>query len=265
MLEQLAAPTVYPVSLATAKDWLRETTADNDAVITQLIKDATERAETVSKNALVARPVREQFDYFLPYFELSGYPVLGVRSITYLDSSGVKQTWPLANTRIDRTKGQARITPEYALYFPPTRVIMNSVQITYDIGRIVPVTAVDAAGDILTAPGHYTAADDMVQLSTDGGTLPGGVAAGTVYYSKVPVGDTLQLAAAAGGAAIDLLAGYAAPVFLGMLPNEFKRAIALLIDSWFRNRSDVSPNQVWQMPGNGAADNLLMSFMPRGF
>src|SRR4051812_27108903 len=85
MLETLAAPSVLPVSLATAKAWLRETTTDWDADTLDLLKAAVERVETISHNAIVYRPVREQFDSFLPWMELAAYPPRGVKSITYLD------------------------------------------------------------------------------------------------------------------------------------------------------------------------------------
>jgi hypothetical protein len=45
---------------------------------------------------------------------------------------------------------------------------MNNCQVTYDVGMLVPITAVDAVGNTLTAPGANKAAGDIVQLSTDG-------------------------------------------------------------------------------------------------
>jgi hypothetical protein len=68
-----------------------------------------------------------------------------------------------------------------------------------------------------------------VQLSTDGGTLPTGLVAGTAYYAKAPAGNNLQLANTSGGAAIDLTGALAAPVFIGMLPNDFMHAIRVLL------------------------------------
>jgi hypothetical protein len=62
MLEQLAAPVVFPVSLASVKNWVRETTTDSDAVLTFLLKAATARVETVTHRFVVYRPVREWFD-----------------------------------------------------------------------------------------------------------------------------------------------------------------------------------------------------------
>lgn len=274
MLETLAAPLVSPVSLATAKGWLRETTNTWDATITAIVKAAVSRAERVSKNAIIYRPVRERFDFFLPYFELVGYPCLGVKSITYLDSSGATQTLAPASYIVDATKPRPRITPAYAQYFPPTRVIMNSVTVNYDIGLAVPITSVDTAADTVTAPGANKAAGDIVQLWTDGGTVPSGLTASpTSYYVVNPVApvnglsDTFQLAATAGGAAIDITAAQAlvAPVFIGLIPDEMLLAIQLMCGTWNENREGVSPAQLFEMPSHGAPDALLTPFMPRGW
>lgn len=64
------------------------------------------------------------------------------------------------------------------------------------------VTA-DPATDTLTAVAHPFAAGRLVSITTTG-TLPGGLAAGVEYYVVNPAADTLQLAAASGGPALDL-------------------------------------------------------------
>lgn len=274
MLEQLAAPVVYPLSLAAAKGWLRETTTDSDADITRLIKAAVASVETISHNALVYRPVREQFDYFLPYFELTGYPVRGVTSITYLDSTGTKQTLPAANYVVDTTKGAARITPAYALYFPPTRVLMNAVQVNYDMGLLVPIVGITLATGTINTPGHNKAVGDRVQFSLDGGgstalasgALPVEIVPGTVYYVASVAGDLITISATSGGGAIAPMTGaFTAPAFLGILPDDMVHAMALILDTWHRNRSSLSPTQIYEVPGGTAAEALLTAYQPRGF
>lgn len=266
MLIELAAPTVFPVSLATAKEWLRETTPDSDAVIQRLIKAAVARVEKVTHLALVSRPVREKFDGFGPCLELNGFPVRGVRSITYLDANGAQQTLPAANYIVDTTEPATRITPAFSMYFPPTRPVMKAVQIDYDMGLLCSVTAVNLGTGTLTIPGHNKVAGDIAQITTDGGTIPTGITAGQALYVVNPVGDNLQLSLTAGGAAIVPLTGaFLAPCFLGLLPDDILAAMELMMDTWHRNRSDVSPQQVWEMPGNGAAENLLAPYIVRGF
>jgi uncharacterized phiE125 gp8 family phage protein len=266
MLETLAAPSVLPVSLATIKGWLRETTADWDADLTDLARAAFEHAEMISGNAIVYRPVREQYDGFPSscMFELTGYPVRGVQSIRYLDTAGAWQTLPAANYRVDITRGAARITPEYGLYFPPARLVMNSVQVTYDIGLVCPVAAVDDVGNTITIPGHNKAAGDRVQLYTDGGTMPGGVTAAQAYYALNPNGDALQISATSAGAAVDVTPGYLAPVFLGTIPEVVRQALRLILNTWADHQADITLLQLQQLPVHGV-EALLAPLRPRGF
>jgi hypothetical protein len=93
MLEQLAAPVGFPgVSRSreglAAGDVHRLRRGDHDAD-----QDGHRaRREGHAQRAVVYRPVREHFDYFLPYFELSGFPVRGIKSFQYIDAAGVQQT-----------------------------------------------------------------------------------------------------------------------------------------------------------------------------
>lgn len=266
MLEQLAAPVAYPLSLATAKSWLRETVTDWDADIDFIRKAAVARAERVTHAFIVRRPVREQFDYFLPYFELSGWPLRQVTSITYTDAAGVLQTLSPTKYIVDATKGYPRVTPAYATYFPPTRVVMNTVQVYYDVGMIAPVTSIDVATGIVTAPGHGKAAGDLAQFFTDSGTLPDELAAGDPFYVVNPTATTFQLATTAGGSPITTFTGtFAGVCFLDMLPEEFLLAMRLMVGTWYENREGITDRKVAEMPSHGAADRLLEPFKVRAF
>jgi hypothetical protein len=57
------------------------------------------------------------------------------------------------------------------------------------------------------APGtSYAANQSVVVFPTAQGTLPGGLTAGVIYYVKSPSGDSFELSATSGGAAITLTA-----------------------------------------------------------
>jgi hypothetical protein len=70
------------------------------------------------------------------------------------------------------------------------------------IGQKATVTA-DSTADTITYTAHGLTADTRVVFTTTG-TLPSPLVAGTTYYVKNPTTDTFQLAAAAGGAAINM-------------------------------------------------------------
>lgn len=62
-------------------------------------------------------------------------------------------------------------------------------------------------GDLVTAPGHDFVDDDIVVvLDLSGSVLPTGITQGTRYYIISVSGDTFQLSATQGGAAINLTA-----------------------------------------------------------
>ena len=61
---------------------------------------------------------------------------------------------------------------------------------------------VDVLNDLVSVPAHGYADDDAVVLY--GGTVPGGVTEGQIYYVIDATTDTFKLSATVGGAAIDL-------------------------------------------------------------
>lgn len=63
---------------------------------------------------------------------------------------------------------------------------------------------VDLTADTVKVVGHGWSADQKIVFV--GGTAPGGLTAGTVYFVRSPTTDTFQVGATAGGAAINLTA-----------------------------------------------------------
>lgn len=77
----------------------------------------------------------------------------------------------------------------------------------------------NAAGDYLECEGHGLAADAEVVFRAEvGGALPTGLTAGTTYYAKVVSASRFQVAATAGGAAINLTTDGSNFVFTSPLP-----------------------------------------------
>jgi uncharacterized phiE125 gp8 family phage protein len=65
-------------------------------------------------------------------------PVTSVTSVTYLDTSGVSQTWSSSLYLTDLPTGphaaRARITPAYAQYYPSTYDVPNAVTVRFVAG-----------------------------------------------------------------------------------------------------------------------------------
>lgn len=62
-----------------------------------------------------------------------------------------------------------------------------------------------ASSDVITAPGHTLIVNDPIEfVPAPGGTLPGGISVGTVYYVKTVSGNDITISATVGGATLDI-------------------------------------------------------------
>lgn len=100
------------------------------------------------------------------------------------------------------------------------------------------VASVDVASNRLEIEGHGCELDTQVQLRTDGdGELPAPLSPSTVYFARPVSGSDslLELAATAGGAAIDLTTAGADPIMLllpiGPLLDALSESYSRWIDS----------------------------------
>lgn len=77
-----------PISLATAKDWLRVTTEDDDTIITDLITVARKRIEAYTLRSMVSKSITltgyVDHNFMLPYA-----PISAVSAVKYLDGQTV--------------------------------------------------------------------------------------------------------------------------------------------------------------------------------
>jgi uncharacterized phiE125 gp8 family phage protein len=94
-LRLITAPTVEPVSLATAKAFLRVDGADEDALIHALIKAAREKGEELSRRAFITQTWEMIIDGWSRDYQLKLYrpPLQSVTSVKYIDADGAEHTW----------------------------------------------------------------------------------------------------------------------------------------------------------------------------
>ncbi len=159
-------PTSEPVDLATAKNFLRVTTDNDDTLISTLISAARGVVETFTGRSIATKTYRQSLDSF-PYYtdtmlsqmayppsyyslprysttlwnysqmiKLFAPPLLSVLSIDYLDSTtGEKQTLDPSQYIVDSDSEPARIFPGPAgAYWPSVLYVPNAVQITFTSG-----------------------------------------------------------------------------------------------------------------------------------
>lgn len=133
-LTLVTAPTSEPVSLAEAKEHLRVTATDEDALITSLVGSAKESAETITGRALITQTWDLSLDSFPQVIDIPKPPLVSVTSITYIDTAGATQTLASTEYTVDTKSEPGRIVPAYGKSWPSTRDIVNAVTVRFVAG-----------------------------------------------------------------------------------------------------------------------------------
>lgn len=250
-LRRSVEPKAEPISADEAKLFLREDDSGQDLIISSLIKSAREYVEGQSGWCPVLTTYELRLDSFPDEFRLPRPPLRAVVSLKYQDASDVQQTLT-ENTdyTVDLYGAPPRVVPAYGKTWPSIYGDINDVILTYRAGWLVPYT-VDTNTDVITAVGHPFGTGDPVLVSVSGGAtaaVPTGLALSTVYYVRDVSGDTLKLAASAGGAAIDITAAGTGTQFLGVLPAHLKSAMLLLVAHLYEHREAATEVTLSSLP-----------------
>ena len=156
-LTQTSAPGVEPITLQQAKDHLRVSHNDEDAIIEPLITAARQHVEAYTKRALITQTWAWSMDAFATLLSPPLPPLQSVSSIAYIDAAGDSQTLASSNYRVDSASEPARITEAYDTTWPTTRQVTNAVTVTFiagygDAGHDVPQPIIQA---MLLLIGHW--------------------------------------------------------------------------------------------------------------
>lgn len=247
-------PAAEPLHLTEVKKHLRVDTADDDDLITALIRAARQWCEGFQNRNYVLATIGGKLDAFTNRVSLPGPPLQEVASIEYVDIAGDTQTLSTSVYSVDTTSQPGLVTLAYNQYWPSIRGQHHAVTINYKAGYITPFTVV-VETNVITAKCHTYSDGDIVQLSNTGGALPAGLAVSTNYYVRDVSGDTLKLAATADGEAIDITDTGTGTSFLGVVPGPVLAAMKLLIGHLYENRETTSPLTIKEVPL--AAKSLL--------
>ncbi len=171
------APPVEPVSLSEAKAHLRLELADDDALVTALIRSAREACEQHTGRALVERTLTLFLDAWPSapaiieegwregaliergrrWIELPRPPLRAVEQVTLYDDADQGTLWPAENYYLDRASEPGRLVLRSGAARPsPTRAA-NGIEIRYRAGY-----APDTSG----SPSDYVA--NIPQALRDG-------------------------------------------------------------------------------------------------
>jgi hypothetical protein len=167
-LRQIAEPAVEPITLTEAKNHLRASEPDDDALITGLISAARMAAENICRRAFVTQQWELVIDSFprrmffgsivtvasyeqiIPNLQMmeTGYTVRfragkielplarlqSVDYVRYLDANGVLQTLDPTQYIVDAVSEPGVIAPAYATYWPESQSVPNAVRIGFTAG-----------------------------------------------------------------------------------------------------------------------------------
>ena len=118
-LELVTAPTIEPVTLAEAKTHLRVDGADEETLISGLIKTAREWCEGYQNRAFIMQTWRLYLDEWPEeYIRVPRPPLASVTSIKYTDSAGVINIWPVTEYLVDTHSKPGRILRAYGKCWP---------------------------------------------------------------------------------------------------------------------------------------------------
>jgi uncharacterized phiE125 gp8 family phage protein len=94
-LRLITPPAVEPVSVETAKLFLRVDGIDEDTLITSLVKGARETGEELARSAFITQTLEMIVDNWPPKFVLALMrpPLQSVTSVKYYDENNVEAIW----------------------------------------------------------------------------------------------------------------------------------------------------------------------------
>lgn len=145
-------PTAEPVSDEEARAWLRMDHAGDDPMIASLARAARELVENAAGLAICTQTWRLYLDQFPDVYggfgegayggcgaiELPRSPLIGVTSITYVDTSGATQTLSASAYEVDETVRPGRVQPAYSQVWPVARRQAKAVTVTFTAGWGAP-------------------------------------------------------------------------------------------------------------------------------
>lgn len=133
----VSPPAEEPVTLTEAKNHLRVTTTDEDALITSLITAAREIAESTLNRALTTQTWDLKLDAFGEEIRIPNAPLVSVTHVKYFDTNEIEQT--LATSEYSVLNAGAynqagRIVPAYGKAWPAVRGMPNDITVRFVAG-----------------------------------------------------------------------------------------------------------------------------------
>lgn len=282
-LDRVIEPSVPPLHALALQDHVRQDISTENVQLDYWIRAARVYAENKCRRTLVASRYKLTLDAFpsssniiaagQPYslpssaILLERGPVLAVKSIKYVDMSGVQQTLPATEYVVDTSGLVARITPRFGKVWPAnTLPQIASVEVLYDAGDAAGIS-VDATANVVTILGGLwktLTVGDPVRFTNSGGALPAPLVVDTDYYiQSLPTPTSFTLSATPGGAVLDLTSAGTGYNYLGAVPEGVGTWMKARVGSLYSNREDATISNRGLMVEIPYMDSLLDDYSVR--
>lgn len=139
-LSTISGPAQEPMSLAEAKDHLRETGADQDGLIAGYILSAREYVENATHRKMITQTLDFTIDHYWPCWayryriDLPIAPVASITSISYVDTTGATQTLAADQYVAVLTGSVPYIEPAYGVTWPQVRCQGAAITVRFVAG-----------------------------------------------------------------------------------------------------------------------------------
>lgn len=131
----LEAASEAPVSLAEARAQCRIDHADEDALLSRLIKMATEQAEVRTGRVFVTRKFRLTLSTFPEdSLDVPCPPLVGVQEISYLNADGSRVVCDAGDYQVVTDELLGRVLPGWGKFWPSCRNLPGSVRVDFTAG-----------------------------------------------------------------------------------------------------------------------------------
>lgn len=177
----ITGPVGEPLTLTEVKEHLRVTFDNEDTLLTRLIAGAREAFERETGRQLLTATWRGFLDRFplsdREAIEVAKPPLSTLTSITYIDTSGVSQTWDAAAYTVEAFAGpfagRGMVFPKAEQLYPLTRRIPNAVTVNFDAGYGAAADVPDEIKEAMLAwIGHHYEHRELVVMGASPSLVP---------------------------------------------------------------------------------------------
>lgn len=239
-LQVITAPAALPIDIEEARNQLRQDSGVDDAAIEGVIRACTSYAQTECRRSLIAQRLKLVVDEFSEEMLLEYGPVLAIRSITYLDMAGVRQTVSASVYATDLACNPARVAPAFAQVWPPSLPQIGAIEVTFDAGDAAKITR---SGNVLTIKGGIwrpLTVGSTVRFSNSGGALPAPLEPDTDYFvESVPSTSSLTVSATLGGSVLALTDDGTGTSYIGVIDEGLRTWMKLRMSSLYDAGGDI--------------------------